>query len=99
MDIKQQQREVIESTNQMFREIYIDIIADTNSDWIRKHFRDFHHYIVERLKQQTKLWKRKSMDNDIKLIELSRLRLEIKNKIEEVRKMIWELNNKEINEV
>lgn len=90
MDIKHQQREVIDSTTKMFREIYWDIIEFTDIEWIRKHYREIHHYIVGRMKQQTKLWKRKSMDDDIKLIELSNLRLDVKNKIEEVKSLIKE---------
>lgn len=87
-NIKIKQREVIDDTNKMFRKLYSDVVVYTTIEWKRKYFKEIHKYIVDRLKQQTKLWKRKSMDDDIKLIELSRLRLEISNKINSVNKDI-----------
>lgn len=90
MDIKQKQKEVLENSRNLWTIINYDIVYYTNTEWIRNNYNELFRYITSRLREMTKIFKRKSMDDDIKLIELSRLRLEIKNKISEIEECINE---------
>lgn len=89
-DIKQKQREILETSRILWKETYASIVYLTNREWIRNNFKELFFYVNERLKEMNKILKRKTLDDEVKLVKLSTYRLEIKNKINEIMESINE---------
>lgn len=85
--IKAKQYEVLKDTRETWKKSVGWFVYNKHPEWIKHHWRDFFQSISTKSREMTKIYKRKRMDDDVKLIELSNLRLQIVNEINRMKEV------------
>lgn len=86
INIKTKQKEVLDSTRKLWKDTYAYVVETKSPEWIKTYWRDLFQSVSSKSREMTKIYKRKRMDDDVKLIQLLDLKVKIVNEINETNK-------------